>query len=122
MSERASGKARKSSASKALTSKQPASTKAAAPKKAGGAGGKARNAKAGKGKSSSKRTSQNVAALEPAALNARVAQLESERERLLAALEKAENRIRALEDGRDQVLNRIDWVIDSLRSLIETEQ
>lgn len=48
--------------------------------------------------------------------------LESERDRLLAELEKAESRIRALEEGRDQVLNRIDWVIDSLRSLIEGEQ
>lgn len=123
MSERASGKARKSPASKALASKQPASTKAAASKKAGVAGGKARGAKPGRSKSSGKRAAAgNAAALDPAALLARVAQLESERERLTAALEKAESRIRALEEGRDQVLNRIDWVIDSLRSLIETEQ
>ncbi len=123
MSERASGKARKSPASKALASKQPASTKAAASKKAGVAGGKARGAKPGRSKSSGKRAAAgNAAVLDPAALLARVAQLESERERLTTALEKAESRIRALEEGRDQVLNRIDWVIDSLRSLIETEQ
>jgi hypothetical protein len=122
MSERASGKARKSPASKALQSKQPTS-KAAAPKKAAASGGKARAAKAGKSKPAGKRaTAENASAPDPAALSARVAQLEGERERLLAALEKAESRIRALEEGRDQVLNRIDWVIDSLRSLIETEQ
>jgi hypothetical protein len=123
MSERASGKARKSPASKALAPKQPASTKAAAPKKTGAPAGKGRSAKPGRGKTSGKRISaESVSPLDPQALLSRVAHLESERERLLAALEKAEGRIRALEEGRDQVLNRIDWVIDSLRSLIETEQ
>lgn len=121
MSERASGKTRKSPASKALASKQPASK--AASKKSAAPGGKARGVKPGRSKASGKRAApENASASNPAALLARVAQLESERERLLAALEKAESRIRALEDGRDQVLNRIDWVIDSLRSLIETEQ
>lgn len=122
MSERASGKARKAPASKALSSKQPAS-KAVASKKAAAPSGKARAGKAGKSKSAGKRAAaENASALEPPALLARVAHLESERERLITALEKAEGRIRALEEGRDQVLNRIDWVIDSLRSLIETEQ
>ena len=123
MSERASGKARKAPASKALSSKQPASKAVASKKAAAAPSGKARAGKAGKSKPAGKRNAaENASALEPAALLARVAHLESERERLIAALEKAEGRIRALEEGRDQVLNRIDWVIDSLRSLIETEQ
>lgn len=50
---------------------------------------------------------------------ARVIRLESERDRLQAQLEKAERRIRELEDSREQVVNRIDWVIDSLRSLVD---
>ncbi len=116
MSERGSGKSRKSPASsKALASKQPAS-KGAAPKKAAAASKKARSTS----KPSGKRAAASV--LDPPALMARVVKLESERDRLLAALEKAESRIRALEEGRDQVLNRIDWVIDSLRSLIDNEQ
>jgi len=120
MSERGSGKSRKSPASKALTSKQPASKAA---KKAAGAGRKASGAATGKTKAPAKRAAApSASALEPAALLARVVKLESERDRLLADLEKAESRIRALEEGRDQVLNRIDWVIDSLRSLIDTEQ
>lgn len=115
MSERGSGKSRKSPASKALASKQPAS-RGAAPKKAAAASKKARSTS----KPSGKRAAASV--LDPPALMARVVKLESERDRLLAALEKAESRIRALEEGRDQVLNRIDWVIDSLRSLIDNEQ
>ena len=120
MSERGSVKSRKSPASKALTSKQPASKAA---KKSAAAGKKARGAATGKSKTSAKRAAaQSPGTIDPAALLARVAKLESERDRLLADLEKAESRIRALEEGRDQVLNRIDWVIDSLRSLIDTEQ
>jgi acyl-CoA reductase-like NAD-dependent aldehyde dehydrogenase len=121
MSERGSGKSRKSPASKALTSKQPASKAA---KKSAVADRKPRGGAKGKTKTSAKRAAaaQSVSVLEPAALLARVVKLESERDRLLAELEKAESRIRALEEGRDQVLNRIDWVIDSLRSLIDTEQ
>jgi hypothetical protein len=65
---------------------------------------------------------ESASALEGPALLARVVKLESERERLLSELEKAEIRIRALEEGRDQVLNRIDWVIDSLRNLIDGGQ
>ncbi len=119
MSERGSGKSRKSPASKALTSKQPASKAA---KKSAATAKKARGASS-KTKTSARRAPAEIpSTIDPAALLARVVKLESERDRLLAELEKAESRIRALEEGRDQVLNRIDWVIDSLRSLIDTEQ
>lgn len=118
MSERASGKQRKSPASKALASKQPASK--AAKKSAGGAK-KAPAAAAGKSKSVAKGAG-NPAALDPPTLQARIVKLEGECARLLAELEKAQGRIRELEEGRDQVLTRIDYVIDSLRSLIEIDQ
>ena len=47
----------------------------------------------------------------------RIRMLETERDRLTAELEAAHARIAALEQAREQVLNRIDWVIDSLHSL-----
>ena len=47
----------------------------------------------------------------------RVAGLEAERDRLAAELAAAKAHIATLEAARDQVLNRIDWVIDSLHSL-----
>ncbi len=122
MSERGSGKSRKSPASKALASKQPAS-KAAAPKKAPAPAKKGRNTAPGKGRAPAKRAaSKSTSTLDPPALLARVVKLESERDRLMAELEKAQGRIRELEEGRDQVLNRIDWVIDSLKSLIDGGQ
>jgi uncharacterized coiled-coil DUF342 family protein len=43
--------------------------------------------------------------------------LEAERDQLRAELEAARARIAELERVREQVLNRIDWVIDSLHSL-----
>ena len=48
---------------------------------------------------------------------ARIRTLETERDRLQAELAAANKRIAALEVARDQVLDRIDWVIDSLHSL-----
>lgn len=45
--------------------------------------------------------------------------LETERDALRAELEAAKSRIAELERSREQVLNRIDWVIDSLHNLIE---
>ena len=45
--------------------------------------------------------------------------LERERDALRAELEVAQARIAELEKAREQVLNRIDWVIDSLHNLIE---
>lgn len=57
----------------------------------------------------------HVAQAKPADVRA----LEAERDRLLAELEVARDRIAELERTRDQVLNRIDWVIDSLHSLAD---
>jgi len=121
MSERGGGKSRKSPSSKAAPSKSSASKTAA--KKAAAPAHKPRGAAAGKKRAPARRTaSENGSALEAPALLARVVKLEGERDRLRAELEKAESRIRALEEGRDQVLNRIDWVIDSLRNLIDGGQ
>jgi Tfp pilus assembly protein FimV len=52
-------------------------------------------------------------------LEARIHALEAERDRLQAELKAAQTRIADLERTREQVVNRIDWVIDSLHSLIE---
>ncbi len=51
----------------------------------------------------------------------RIAELEAERDRLKAELAAAKERIARLEESRAQVVNRIDWVIDSLHTLIEDE-
>lgn len=48
-----------------------------------------------------------------------VAALEAERDRLQAALNRAEARISELESTRSAVVNRIDWLIDSLNSALE---
>lgn len=45
--------------------------------------------------------------------------LESERDRLLGELEAAKARIEQLETARADVINRIDWVIDSLEGALE---
>ena len=52
-------------------------------------------------------------------LEARIKSLEKERDRLKAQLDVAGARIASLERGRDEVVNRIDWVIDSLHNAIE---
>lgn len=45
-----------------------------------------------------------------------------ERDRLKAELAAAHARIAELEAQRDQIANRIDWIIDSLSSLLEEER
>lgn len=45
---------------------------------------------------------------------------EQECVRLRAALAAAEARVRVLEEQRVAVVNRIDWMIDSLQSLVES--
>lgn len=47
----------------------------------------------------------------------RIAELEAERNRLSEELDAAKAKIRVLEQARDQAVNHIDWVIDSLHSL-----
>jgi hypothetical protein len=51
----------------------------------------------------------------------RIKSLEKERDRLKVQLGVADERITSLEQGRDDVVNRIDWVIDSLHNAIESE-
>ena len=48
--------------------------------------------------------------------------LRDELEQARASLAAAHRRIAALEAARDEVLNRIDWVIDSLHSLRDEER
>ena len=48
---------------------------------------------------------------------AHVRALQAERDQFAIELKAAKARIAALEEAREQVLNRIDWVIDSLHSL-----
>jgi len=51
-----------------------------------------------------------------------ISALERERDSLKAELEVARARIAELEQQRELVVNRIDWIIDSLHSLIEDDQ
>ncbi|SRR5258705_4426793 len=46
-------------------------------------------------------------------------ELKRDRDNLKAALAAADLRIRELERERSDILNRIDWVIDSLHNLVE---
>jgi uncharacterized coiled-coil DUF342 family protein len=50
----------------------------------------------------------------------RIKSLERERDRLKAELTEARERISRLEASRTEVVNRIDWVIDSLHNVLET--
>lgn len=54
-------------------------------------------------------------------LEARATALERERDRLKTELEAAQSRIAVLEESRRQAANRIDWVIDSLHSLVDKD-
>ncbi len=55
----------------------------------------------------------------PKGNGALVARLEAEKAELAAKLTAARERIVALERQRDEALNRIEWVIDSLHTLAE---
>lgn len=50
-----------------------------------------------------------------------IEQLERERNELRAQLAEAEARIEQLESQRIEVLNRIDWVIDSIHNILERQ-
>jgi len=52
-------------------------------------------------------------------LESRARALERERDGIKTELEAARARIAALEESRSQVANRIDWIIDSLNSLMD---
>jgi hypothetical protein len=136
MSERGSGKSRKAPVSKAPASKAPVTkrvaAKSAAAKEAATRNGTKAARRAGKSAPRSaspsaakasprpvKQKAESAAPLDASSLLARVISLESERDRLQADLARATSRIQALEESREQVVNRIDWVIDSLRNLID---
>lgn len=72
---------------------------------------------------SSRPASAKAAASAPAdavsRLETRALAAERERDALKAELETARGRIAELERSRDQVADRIDWVIDSLHNLLE---
>lgn len=55
-------------------------------------------------------------------LEARAEAVERERDALKAQLTTAEARIVALELRRTQAVDRIDWVIDSLHNMIESDR
>jgi hypothetical protein len=55
----------------------------------------------------------------PATAKAHAARLAAENVRLTEQLAAAEARIAILERQRDEALNRIEWVIDSINSLAE---
>lgn len=55
-------------------------------------------------------------------LDARLAVLAGERDAALAELAQAKAEIAALHAARAQVVDRIDWVVDSLKSMLEAER
>ncbi|HEX7075905.1 MAG TPA: hypothetical protein VF226_17855 [Hyphomicrobiaceae bacterium] len=60
----------------------------------------------------------------PAASKSRASEVEQllrERDELRTRLDVAEARIKLLESQRLEVLNRIDWVIDSIHNVIERQ-
>jgi hypothetical protein len=121
MAARATGKPKQASSGRASTkagTSSPNATraaKAAAKKSASAKRTGAKSATSGKVSSSSKPASSKY--------NDPVAQLLADQnEALRAELEQANARIRELEVLNKNVLNRIDWVIDSLQSVLEAKQ
>lgn len=49
----------------------------------------------------------------------RIKTLEAEADRLKTQLSEAQERIGRLEESRNETVNRIDWVIDSLHNVLE---
>lgn len=52
----------------------------------------------------------------------RLDEVERERDEALRMLADAEHRIKELEETQDQVVNRIEWVIDSLHNMKQDTQ
>ena len=73
------------------------------------------------GNNSDTKSDDNPAAPTPAAPTSedRLEQLEHERNEAWRQLAAAEKRIKQLESTQDEVVNRIDWVIDSLHNLTD---
>lgn len=55
-------------------------------------------------------------------LDVRLAALAAERDAALAELASARAQIAELEAARNKVVDRIDWVVDSLKGIIEAER
>jgi hypothetical protein len=79
---------------------------------------RARNARAGT-KRAPARKEQSLSAVAASDPAQRLVLAEAERDRLKARLDAAEARIAELEKSRTLVVNRIDWLIDSLGSALE---
>jgi chromosome segregation ATPase len=71
----------------------------------------------------SKRTPARAVAQRDAMANLedRLLNVERERDRLLHELDSMRMRVAALEESRRQASSRIDWIIDSLHSLIDKD-
>lgn len=79
---------------------------------------RARDARAGT-KRVAARKDQPLAAVAAADPAQRLLAVEAERDRLKARLDEAEARISELEQSRTLVVNRIDWLIDTLGTELE---
>ncbi len=124
MAQRGAPKSSKKPAKKKAAGKRPARKAVAGKKTSGvrvGTGDAAELAGGHKQPAAAKRTLANRGqvnrAAEPVAPDAH--ELAHECERLRAELKKAREEIKDLKGRQDYVLNRIDWAIDSLHSLLE---
>ena len=70
---------------------------------------------------SSPRGSRSVRVETKSTPGGRVEALERERDQLRAKLVAAEAAISKLQQARDEAVNRIDWAIDSLHNLLESD-
>ena len=70
---------------------------------------------------SSPRGGRNVRVETKSTTVGRVEALERERDQLRAKLVAAEAAISKLQQARDEAVNRIDWAIDSLHNLLESD-
>lgn len=75
--------------------------------------------RSGKSKSGARGATKAAGATAPGAAD--IAQLEAECQALKAELMAAREEIAQLEKRQELVVNRIDWVIDSLHNLLEDE-
>ncbi len=55
-------------------------------------------------------------------LETRLAAIAAERDAALAELASVRAQLAELETARSQAVNRIDWIIDSLKTVIESER
>ena len=70
---------------------------------------------------SSQRGGRSVRAETKSSTVGRLEALERERDQLRAKLVAAEAAISKLQQARDEAVNRIDWAIDSLHNLLESD-